>query len=231
MKARIFVAAAGMIFLTILFVRELSTQPSFNGATPGCGGGSCHTFSHGILSVKAENLNVTITLTGTTSRVAGELVDETGTVVATNNSSTTNPFTLTAPKAGVYLVDAGFRSPSRQWDSLRVTLGTTTSVADATPVHAAIYQNFPNPFNPVTEIRYEVGARGEQGQEASHVRLSVSDYLGREIATIVNENQEPGVYRASFDARSQGQSLSSGVYFYRLQVGSVNLVRKMVLAK
>jgi len=66
-------------------------------------------------------------------------------------------------------------------------------------------QNYPNPFNPVTTIRYQLPVN-------SHATLKVFDVLGREVATLANENKKPGSYEVEFD----GSKLPSGVYFYRL---------------
>ncbi len=83
-----------------------------------------------------------------------------------------------------------------------------TDVAEAAaPSSFALLQNYPNPFNPSSDIRYQIS-------EFSIVRLAVYDILGREVAVLVNEKKAPGAYQVRFDA----SSLSSGVYFYRLQV-------------
>jgi hypothetical protein len=88
-------------------------------------------------------------------------------------------------------------------------------------------QNFPNPFNPTTTIRYNVlGVRG-QGSGVSDVRLVVYDILGREVAILVNEKKSPGSYEVRFDAAG----LSSGVHIYRLTSGQNVETRKMVLIR
>ncbi|MBK7259621.1 MAG: T9SS type A sorting domain-containing protein [Ignavibacteriae bacterium] len=83
----------------------------------------------------------------------------------------------------------------------------TDVVEAAAPSSFALLQNYPNPFNPSSDIRYQIS-------EFSNVRLAVYDILGREVAVLVNEKKAPGAYQVRFDA----SSLSSGVYFYRLQV-------------
>lgn len=80
--------------------------------------------------------------------------------------------------------------------------------------------NYPNPFNPSTTIRYQIINPG-------HVSLVVYDYLGREIATLVNKEQGSGQYSVSFNA----SDLASGIYFYRIQANGFNSVKKMILTK
>jgi hypothetical protein len=81
-------------------------------------------------------------------------------------------------------------------------------------------QNYPNPFNPVTTIHYSVPHR-------SNVTLKVYDILGNEVAALVNEEKERGVYTVNFDA----SHLASGMYLYRLQAGSFVETKKMILIK
>jgi len=101
-----------------------------------------------------------------------------------------------------------------------------TSVGETSLPNAASFslgQNYPNPFNPSTRIRFSVRGLGfeESGsgfrvQGSRLVTLKVYDLLGREVATLVNENLPPGSYEVTFDA----SGLPSGVYFYRLTVRS-----------
>jgi hypothetical protein len=97
-----------------------------------------------------------------------------------------------------------------------------TAVADAPTVvkQFALFQNFPNPFNPVTEIRYQVPV-------ASRVSLKVYDLLGREVATLVDQVRAAGSYTATLNA----STLSSGLYFYRMTAGSFNQTKRLILLK
>ncbi len=111
------------IAISLIIIPILLSEPSFNGSSPGCSGSGCHTFSDGIVSFSLiDSLNIEVTVSGTTSKVAGELVDNNGNVVDVINSTTSNPFILTAPTPGVYLINAGYKNPSRKWDSTTVTL-------------------------------------------------------------------------------------------------------------
>ncbi len=88
------------------------------------------------------------------------------------------------------------------------------------PVDFELYQNYPNPFNPTTVISYELSS-------SNYVLLKVYDIMGREIRTLVNEFKEPGKYEIEFN----GVDLSTGVYFYKLQVGNKNKIKKTILIK
>ena len=113
-------------------------------------------------------------------------------------------------------------------DSLRVYGGTighytgTTGVEENNniPNEFSLLQNYPNPFNPTTVIEYSI-------QNVGMVRLTVYDILGQEVATLVNKEQTPGLYEVEFNA----QNLTSGIYFYRLTVGSFSESKKLLLLR
>jgi hypothetical protein len=90
-----------------------------------------------------------------------------------------------------------------------------------------LYQNYPNPFNPTTVIKYSIPSLETQNFASQHVKLTIYDILGREITTLINKRQSPGDYSVIFDAKE----LTSGVYFYRLSVGSKVKSKKMILLK
>ena len=97
---------------------------------------------------------------------------------------------------------------------------STAVKADVLPSSYSLAQNYPNPFNPATVISYQLPTRAQ-------VKLKVYDVLGREVATLVNEEQPAGIYKFNFD----GGRLSSGVYFYRLISSEFTSTKKMILAK
>jgi hypothetical protein len=112
------------------------------------------------------------------------------------------------------------------------------SVEDSQPIamNFILEQNYPNPFNPSTKIRFvipnEVRNLKDFSSQAprndnSLVTLKVYDVIGNEIATLVNEELSAGEYEVEFNAAS----LSSGVYFYKLQAGEFVSLKKMVLLK
>ena len=84
-------------------------------------------------------------------------------------------------------------------------------------------QNYPNPFNPTTTIKYAIGAADKT--TSINVQLTVYDILGRKITTLVNEEKSAGTYEVIFDA----SNLSSGIYFYTLNVNSFIQTKKMIL--
>jgi photosystem II stability/assembly factor-like uncharacterized protein len=88
------------------------------------------------------------------------------------------------------------------------------------PSNFVLYQNFPNPFNPTTKISYQI-------PEFGFATLKVYDVLGKEIATLVNEEKPVGSYEITWYA----ENLPSGVYFYRLQAGNFAETKKMVILK
>lgn len=109
----------------------------------------------------------------------------------------------------------------------------TGIVEEIYPGQFYLSQNYPNPFNPTTKIKFTIpqspllGGDGRGGL----VILKVYDILGDEIATLVNEELHAGEYEFEFSRNLIDQVLTSGVYFYRLQVGSFIETKKMILLK
>jgi len=88
------------------------------------------------------------------------------------------------------------------------------------PISYNLSQNYPNPFNPVTKINFAIPKQG-------YVNLKIYDMLGREVKTLMNEVKTPGNYSIDFNA----SNLSSGIYFYKLQVNDFVNIKKMVVIK
>jgi hypothetical protein len=102
---------------------------------------------------------------------------------------------------------------------------TVTAVENgAAPVEFTLFQNYPNPFNPSTIIQYSL-------EKPVQVSLKVYNLLGNEVATLVNGRQEAGSYTVPFNTNRGSVSLSSGVYFYRLEAGSFVSMKKLMLTK
>ncbi|MGH7452394.1 MAG: FlgD immunoglobulin-like domain containing protein, partial [bacterium] len=86
-------------------------------------------------------------------------------------------------------------------------------------------QNFPNPFNPETGIKYQVPAR-------TNVSLRVYNALGQEVRTLVNSVKDAGVYSAVWDGKdNNGRQLTTGIYLVRLEAGDFVMTRKMAMVK
>jgi len=99
-------------------------------------------------------------------------------------------------------------------------LANINSYSPNNPGEFILYQNFPNPFNPKTNINYSIPT-------TQYTILKVYDILGNEIALLVNENQNAGSYSVEFDASNS----PSGIYYYKLEAGDFSEVRKMVLIR
>jgi len=103
--------------------------------------------------------------------------------------------------------------------------GQISSSIDQEPIHVlpeepALSQNFPNPFNPSTEIRFSV-------ENSCHVNLCVYDILGRDVVTLIDEKKSAGMYSVTFNAHN----IPSGVYFYRIKAGNFASVKKLMVVK
>ncbi len=97
---------------------------------------------------------------------------------------------------------------------------TTQIVGNIIPSSTKLGSNYPNPFNPSTNISYQL-------KNSGFVSLKIYDVLGKEISTLVYENKPAGYYNVSFNANN----LPSGVYIYRLNVNNYTESKKMLLAK
>ncbi|MBS1550567.1 MAG: S8 family peptidase [Bacteroidetes bacterium] len=100
------------------------------------------------------------------------------------------------------------------------TTGISGSLNTEIPGEYSLSQNYPNPFNPVTNVEFVIPKFGL-------VSLKIYDILGKEVATLVNENLQPGTYKYNFDA----SNLASGVYFYRIKAGDFIQTKSMMLLK
>ncbi|MEO8209948.1 MAG: T9SS type A sorting domain-containing protein, partial [bacterium] len=94
------------------------------------------------------------------------------------------------------------------------------NISSEVPGGFLLQQNFPNPFNPSTVIRYSI-------TKSHFITLKVYDVLGNEISTLVNEKQNIGSYEVEFE----GSNLSSGIYFYKLETEGFTDTKRMILVK
>jgi hypothetical protein len=125
-----------------------------------------------------------------------------------------------------FLLEISSNNNPYWYDTLVVDLPPTNIDNTQTniPVTFELKQNFPNPFNPSTKIKFSI-------PEAGITILKVYNILGKEVATLVSEEKPAGSYAVDFDAQSAVGGLPSGIYFYRIQAGSFVETKKMVLMK
>ncbi|MBN1153646.1 T9SS type A sorting domain-containing protein [candidate division KSB1 bacterium] len=121
--------------------------------------------------------------------------------------------------------DVDLDSPWRRphcWGVLEVIGGPTAVESNiaSVPGEFKVYDNYPNPFNPVTTIQYDI-------PKNSMVQLKVFDILGREVATLVNRKQAAGSYSINFDA----SNLANGIYIYKITADNYSSTKKMMLLK
>ena len=102
-----------------------------------------------------------------------------------------------------------------------VNVTIPTGVEDeSVPTEFALLQNYPNPFNPTTKIKLGL-------PNSEHVSLVIYDLLGREVATLINQQKNAGYHEVDFNAGN----LPSGLYLYRLTAGKFTETQKMILLK
>jgi hypothetical protein len=94
------------------------------------------------------------------------------------------------------------------------------SISNEVPKETKLFQNYPNPFNPTTYIKYQIANN-------SFVTLKIFDALGKEVATLVNEQLQAGVYEVPFS----NNQYSSGVYYYKLETGNYSKTNKFIILK
>jgi Secretion system C-terminal sorting domain len=212
-----------------------SNNSAVGGTHGGGAGGSNGTATDGALtSYTAGNLSYNLYYKNSA------LSDSDGATLGTNNilgidplfvsatnfhfSSTSSPAYHAGTPAGAPTTDLDGTTRSVTTPSIGAYEGTVPLSVDAgniiTPRGFELAQNYPNPFNPSTTIGYSLAS-------SELVSVRVYDVLGREVMALVNERQEAGTYSVRLDA----STLSSGIYYYRLNAGSSVSSKKMLLLK
>ena len=158
------------------------------------------------------------------SKIKSQNWEKIGYVNGHGNSTTTisYEFTDTDLKVGSY----SYRLKQIDLDG-SFTFSNTVEVNLNVPIKFSLAQNYPNPFNPSTKIKYSIPKVGNANLRSLQTSLKVYDILGREVTTLVNENQQPGNYEVEFNASIH----SSGVYLYKLTAGSFTATKKMILLR
>jgi len=179
--------------------------------------------------------NVTIGSTGTFASTSSgyTLTDASGTATLYINKAVTSIVGTTIPTAAVNITgivsqyksgspySSGYQLLPRQLSDIELYTAVQPEQQNSTVVKGfALSQNYPNPFNPTTNINFNL-------DKAGLVSLKVYNILGTEVASLVNEFKSAGSYSVPFNAAN----LTSGVYLYKLQVGSQSLTKKLTLMK
>ena len=157
-----------------------------------------------------------------------------GAFVSTNNGTTWNAKNegfITVPYIYSFAITDNFifggTAVQSIWRRPVSELTALENISNQIPSSFSLMQNFPNPFNPSTNIKYQI-------MKSGFVSLKVFDALGKEVATLVNEKQDAGTYSVTFDASlggSSGSGISSGIYFYKLTSGDFTETKRMILLK
>jgi hypothetical protein len=149
-----------------------------------------------------------------------------------NDGDVEYAFASIAGKIHFFDMEAAYNKNFEFWNSYKHDMQNTSATFpievitevneyNSTPPSSfSLFQNYPNPFNPSTVISWQLPV-------GNHVLLKVYDVLGREVATLINEEKPIGNYEVELD----GTNLPSGIYFYRLQAGSFIVTKKMLLLK
>ncbi len=106
-----------------------------------------------------------------------------------------------------------------------VRIVTEEEAEESRPESFSLSQNFPNPFNPQTQIKYALPVDCD-------VKVTIYNLLGQRVGVLVDEHQSAGYKAAFWDGKDeQGVEVASGIYFYRIQAGEFMQTKKMLLLK
>jgi len=144
--------------------------------------------------------------------------------IAAQDIALPSPLISTLPAGGSGINPPGTTPPPARFSYYVGVLGVEP-VSNEIPGEFKLYNNYPNPFNPVTKIRFDIPAKVKG--EMLNVKLVVYDITGKLTAVLINEELVSGKYEITFNA----SNLSSGVYFYKLKAGDFIEIKKMVVVK
>jgi hypothetical protein len=160
-------------------------------------------------------------------KINAQLIDK-GTAVGTQISYFYTDFEVYTNMMYYYWLESVALDGSSQfYGPLTVTIGDPAQepLPPVIPMVTKLYNAFPNPFNPNTNIRYSL-------KEVGKVKIEIYNMKGQKIKTFTQEHNSPGYYQVSWDGRDEnGRSVASGIYLYRLTTANYTSAKKMVLAK
>ncbi len=160
-------------------------------------------------------------------KINAQLIDK-GTAVGTQISYFYTDFEVYTNMMYYYWLESVALDGSSQfYGPLTVTIGDPAQepLPPVVPMVTKLYNAFPNPFNPNTNIRYSL-------KEVGKVKIEIYNMKGQKIKTFTQEHNSPGYYQVSWDGRDEnGRSVASGIYLYRLTTANYTSAKKMVLAK
>lgn len=128
--------------------------------------------------------------------------------------------TLGQPFIGITQNPSNVNSVGFWYLETHMVITDLDEISSSVPVEFRLEQNYPNPFNPTTTIQFALPKRSE-------VKLKIYDLLGREVATLLDKELQPGEYKVTFEA----QGLQSGIYFYRIEASGFVQTGKLTLLK
>jgi hypothetical protein len=183
---------------------------------------SSGTFSTGGIDIAVSAGTLALASGSTGLKISsGELVHS-----AKFTGTTTKTFTLTAPATSgpitIYCTGAAGTNPPNWNNGANLIVNVVSGINQIEEVATtySLAQNFPNPFNPTTNINFSV-------PKSQFVNISIYDITGKLVEELVNSNLAAGKYNATWDAANY----ASGVYFYKIQAGDFIEMKKMSLIK
>ena len=223
------------------WLNGVSFTDSYNGTAVGYGGTILRTTNGGVIPVEltaftASTSKGTVTLNWTTATETNNHLFEIersigdgqfttiGYVEGHGTTTEIQSYQYIDNVSDIQATSLSYRLKQIDYDG-SFEYSEVVEVTNPAPTDFVLHQNYPNPFNPTTRIKYSIPSNVKS--ETPKVSLKVYDILGNEVVTLVNEEKTAGSFNVAFDATS----LPSGVYFYRLTMGSYAVTKKMLYLK
>jgi hypothetical protein len=159
--------------------------------------------------------------------LTGTYSGSTGYTTTNGGTSFTNSTITSGSGAGIIVMEKAYMLAQQTTNLLKLSVSYNvptnieeTIISSNVPTKFNLYQNYPNPFNPSTNIKFDLVRNGS-------VKLKVYNEIGKEVAVLLDGVRNAGSYEVKFDAAS----LSSGIYFYKLETDNSSITKKMLLVK